>query len=218
MLSGLPWGRSSFFRNRVLGQFLANRVTHTLDEMFTLDGTPQGVVNQSLVSAFTRNCLVAGNDRRIEHDANALLRNSSTYGCLPFGTAYNLLADSETGTIEISLRQQGCLVFRSSQRFGSRGLFHCPANTFAASAKSSPCFARFACLFGSSHVNFTYGLYIRSYAYTIMICRVLWGRSSRRRGRQRLKVHSRGRWNSHVASPRGDQSRAVGGHRHSAVQ
>jgi hypothetical protein len=88
MLSGLPWGRSSLFRNRVLGQFLANRVTHVLNEMLTLDGTPQGVVNQSLISAFTGNCLVAGNDRRIEHDANALLRDSSTYGCLPFGTAY----------------------------------------------------------------------------------------------------------------------------------
>src|ERR1700682_2794020 len=124
MLSGLPWGRSSLFRNDVLGQFPANPVTHVLNEMFTLDGTPQGVVYQSLVSAFTGNCLVAGNDRRIEHDANAQLRDSSPYGCLPFGTAYNLLADSETGAIEICLRQRGCLVFRSSQRFGSRGPFH----------------------------------------------------------------------------------------------
>ncbi len=122
MLSGLPWGGSSLFRNRVLGQLLANRVTHVLNEMFTLDGTPQCVVNQSLVSAFTGNCLVAGNDRRIEHDANALLCDSRAYGCLPFGAAYLLLADSETGDIEICLRQRGCLVFRSSQRFGSRGV------------------------------------------------------------------------------------------------
>src|ERR1700682_1444204 len=124
MLSGLPWGRSSLFRNDVLGQFPANPVTHVLNEMFALDGTPQGVVDQSLVSAFTGNRLVAGNDRRIEHDANALLRDSSTYRCLPVGTAYNLLAGSETGSIEIRLRQWGCLVIRSSQRFGSRCLFH----------------------------------------------------------------------------------------------
>jgi hypothetical protein len=47
MLSGLPWGRSSLFRNRVLGEFLANRVTHVLNEMFTSVGVSDNVIGTS---------------------------------------------------------------------------------------------------------------------------------------------------------------------------
>jgi hypothetical protein len=45
-----PLRLSSLFFNRVSDQLLANCVTHCSNEIFPFDGTPQGVIDQRLVS------------------------------------------------------------------------------------------------------------------------------------------------------------------------
>jgi hypothetical protein len=112
-----------------------------LNEMFPFKGTPQGVIDRSLVSAFTGNFLVASDDRRIEHNADALLRDSSTARLSAIRFGLHFAGRYGNGRPQIRLRQSGRFVFRSSQRFGNRCkgvLFIENQDTYTAAAAGSP--------------------------------------------------------------------------------
>ena len=115
-----PRGRLPDFVSRHL---FAHRQPHLRNYTRAFDHASQGIIDQGLIPALPRHRLEVRNDRRVEHDADALFANPIPHRRLPLGLGNIFASDPVCGALEIRCRQRRCFV-RNSRRLDRRGSFH----------------------------------------------------------------------------------------------